>query len=178
MTVEPGIDPPAQPVEQSAIDVPAQPPAPAYAVPPQAAPAQYHAYQPVPANAGQIGKVRGTGVCILLAVVTLGIYPIIWYYQTHEEMKRHSGQGLGGGIALVLALFVGIAMPYLSSGEVGGLPVEFGAARGLAKASGQVVGRSLTRCLPALVRGSVAGCVAAGHRPGGSWLKRGLLRSR
>jgi hypothetical protein len=105
---------------------------PAYA-PPQApageVPQQYQAYQPVPANAGQIGKVRGTGKCILLTVVTLGIYPIVWYYQTHEEMKQHSGQGLGGGIALVLALFVGIAMPYITSSEVGGLYERRGQAK-------------------------------------------------
>ncbi len=70
---------------------------------------------------GPIGKVRGTGVCILLSVVTLGIYNVVWYYQTHEEMKRHTGRGLGGGIALVLALFVGIVMPFFTSDEVGGM---------------------------------------------------------
>ena len=44
------------------------------------------------------------------------------YYQTHEEMKRHTGQGIGGVLALVLSLFVGIASPYLLSWhEVGGL---------------------------------------------------------
>lgn len=74
-----------------------------------------------PQAAGPVGKVRGTGVCILLAVVTFGIYTAVWYYQTHEEMKRHSGQGLGGVVALLLALFVGIVMPYLTSSEVGGL---------------------------------------------------------
>ena len=70
---------------------------------------------------GQIGTVRGTGVCILLSIVTFGIYSLVWYYKTHEEMKRHSGTGLGGGVALLLALFVGIAMPYVTSSEVGGL---------------------------------------------------------
>ena len=45
----------------------------------------------------------------------------MYYYQTHEEMKRHTGQGIGGVLALVLSLFVGIASPYLLSHEVGGL---------------------------------------------------------
>ena len=36
-------------------------------------------------------------------------------------MKRHTGRGLGGGIALVLALFVGIVMPFFTSDEVGGM---------------------------------------------------------
>ena len=45
----------------------------------------------------------------------------MWFYKTHEEMKRHSGQGLGGTIALLIALFVGVAAPFLTSNEVGGL---------------------------------------------------------
>ena len=70
---------------------------------------------------GPIGQVRSTGICILLYFVTLGIYSLYWYFKTHEEMKRHSGQGIGGGIALILALFVGIVMPYINSSEVGNL---------------------------------------------------------
>jgi hypothetical protein len=70
---------------------------------------------------GPIGQVRGTGVTILLFVVTLGIWGFVYYYQTHEEMKRHSGEGLGGVLALVLSIFIGIASPYLLSHEVGGL---------------------------------------------------------
>ena len=71
--------------------------------------------------AGPAGKVRSTGTCILLMIVTLGIYGLYWYFATHEEMKRHSGQGIGGVIALELAIFVGIVMPFLNSNEVGNL---------------------------------------------------------
>ena len=68
-----------------------------------------------------IGKVRSTGTCILLMIVTLGIYGLVWWFMTHDEMKRHSGTGLGGPIALVLAFFVGIVMPFITSNEVAGL---------------------------------------------------------
>ena len=68
---------------------------------------------------GPLGRVRGTGGCILLTVVTLGVYSFVWYFQTHEEMKRHTGQGLGGLAALLLAVFVGVASPFLTSSEVG-----------------------------------------------------------
>jgi hypothetical protein len=36
-------------------------------------------------------------------------------------MKRHSGVGLGGGVALILAIFLGIVMPFFTPSEVGGL---------------------------------------------------------
>ena len=70
---------------------------------------------------GQLGKVRSTPLCILLAFVTLGIYVLVWYFMVHEEMKRHSGRGLGGIVALLIAFFVGIVSPYLTSHEVGEL---------------------------------------------------------
>jgi hypothetical protein len=70
---------------------------------------------------GELGKIRSTGTCVLLMIVTLGIYQFVWYYKTSAEMRRHSGNGLGGGVALVLAIFVGIVMPFLSSNEVGHL---------------------------------------------------------
>ena len=99
-----------------------------------------HDSQAVPVAAGggaPVGKIRSTGTCILLAIVTLGIYSLVWYYKTHDEMKRHSGEGLGGVVALVLAFFIGIVMPYLTSNEVGGLyrragqPAPVTAATGL-----------------------------------------------
>ncbi len=71
--------------------------------------------------AGEVGVTRDTAVCILLTFVTLGIYTLYWFYKTHDEMKRHTGQGLGGGVAFLLAFFVGFVMPYLTSNEVGDL---------------------------------------------------------
>ena len=74
-----------------------------------------------PAGAGPVGKIRSNGTCILLMIVTLGIYGFVWYYKTHEEMKQHSGTGLGGVIAVLLAIFVGVVSPFLNSHEVGEL---------------------------------------------------------
>jgi hypothetical protein len=104
------------------------PPAPADAVPPPPLPDAPPAYSAVPATTGAAGlatapagKIRNTGTCILLMIVTLGFYSWYWYFKTHDEMKRHTGTGLGGGIALVLAIFVGVVMPFLNSNEVGHL---------------------------------------------------------
>jgi hypothetical protein len=101
---------------------------PGYGYPP---PTQYgYAGQPmpgVPAYAqyaqpqGPIGQMRPTGMTILLFCVTLGIWGFIYYYQVQEEMKRHSGEGLGGVLALVIALFFGIVSPFILSNEVGNL---------------------------------------------------------
>jgi hypothetical protein len=110
-------------------------------------PAQPSGYagQPMPgapANAqyaqptGPLGTIRGTGVAILLCIVTLGIYTFVYYYKTHEEMKRHSGEGLGGVLALVLALFIGVASPFILSSEVGRLYERTGRARPVSGATG------------------------------------------
>ena len=107
-----GYDPPVGPQyspedrQQYAQQFPAQPfPAQPYGAP----------YSEVP------GRIRGTGMCILLTIVTFGIYSLVWFYQTHDEMKRHTGNGLGGGLALVLAFLVGFVMPYITSSEVGAM---------------------------------------------------------
>jgi hypothetical protein len=75
-----------------------------------------------------VGQIRATGISILLYIVTLGIYGLVYYYKTHDEMKRHSGEGLGGGIALVLAFFVGFVLPFTMASEVGNLYKRAGRA--------------------------------------------------
>jgi hypothetical protein len=110
-----------------------QPP-PSYGYPQQPPPYGYgqpsYAGQPMPGAPayaqyaqpqGPPGRIRPTGMIILLFFVTLGIWAFVYYYQVHEEMKRHTGEGLGGVLALVLAIFVGIVNPFLLSHEVGQL---------------------------------------------------------
>ena len=70
---------------------------------------------------GPPGRTRPTGTSILLMVVTLGIYAYVYNYQVHDEMKRHSGRGIGGGVALLLSFLAGIAMPFLTPHEVANL---------------------------------------------------------
>lgn len=122
---------PAPPPDQpSGYGYPPPPPPPQYGYAGQGYAGQGYTGQPmpgVPAYAqyaqpqGPIGQMRPTGMTILLWVVTLGIWGFIYYYQTHEEMKRHTGEGLGGVLALVISLFFGIVSPFLLSNEVGNL---------------------------------------------------------
>lgn len=87
--------------------------------PPPPPPSQYAA----PVQGGQVfvGKVRSTGLAILLFIVTLGIYGLVWWYLVHDEMKKHSGQGLGGLVALILGWFISPVAAFFTSDEVGKL---------------------------------------------------------
>jgi uncharacterized protein DUF1707/uncharacterized protein DUF4234 len=93
--------------------------------PPQYSPPQpgYRAMQPVWLGrpAGGRAQVRNTGLQMLLFVVTFGIWGYVYFFQTHEEMKRHSGQGIGGVVALLVAFLCWMASPFLLSFEVGRL---------------------------------------------------------
>ncbi len=51
-----------------------------------------------------LGEIRSPGMVILLTIFTLGIYSIYWYYKNFEDLKQYSGQGIGGGMGLLLAL--------------------------------------------------------------------------
>lgn len=68
-----------------------------------------------------VGKVRSPGVVFLLMIVTLGIYALFYYYKTYKEMKDYSGNGVGGVVGLILAIFIGIVTPFLLASEVGNL---------------------------------------------------------
>ncbi|MGY1755025.1 DUF4234 domain-containing protein [Blastococcus sp. SYSU D01042] len=70
---------------------------------------------------GALGTIRPTGMIILLFFVTLGIWGFVYYFQTQEEMKRHTGEGLGGILALIIAVIFGLVSPFLLSNEVGKL---------------------------------------------------------
>jgi hypothetical protein len=106
---------PSSPWQPSVPDFGARPaPPPGYYAPPPGWPAS-------PWGDGPPGQLRSTGRSILLFVVTFGIYGYVYTFKVHEEIKQHSGRGLGGGIALLLLFLAGIAMPFLTSSEVGGL---------------------------------------------------------
>ena len=135
----PGSGAPDQPAAPaSPYGTPAPPygaPAPPYGAygQPYGAPAQQPYGGPAPwygAGGGQhdgpLGEVRPTGRCILLFLVTFGIYGYVYNYKVHSEMHRHSARGVGGGVALVLTFLAGVAMPFVTSAEVGSLHARKG----------------------------------------------------
>lgn len=127
-----------EPDETAAATPPAAPPPPA---PPPPAP---YGSAPVAYGPGPVGKVRGTGLSIFLFIITLSIYGFVWWYSVHEEMKRHrNGQGLGGAIALVIALVgtvvtgIGpLVLAFLTPDEVGKLYEARGQAKPVSALTG------------------------------------------
>jgi Domain of unknown function (DUF4234) len=70
-------------------------------------------------NTGPTGQPRGICFGILLYIVTIGIYGIYWSYKTHEEMKQHTGEGLGGVVGLVIWLLINPVSAFVIPSEVG-----------------------------------------------------------
>jgi amino acid transporter len=70
-------------------------------------------------NTGPLGQQRGIGFAILIAIITLGIYSIYWVFKTQEEVKNHSGQGVGGVLGLVIYIVVGVVSWFLIPSEIG-----------------------------------------------------------
>lgn len=71
----------------------------------------------VTGNRGPLGKRENIGLQILLAILTFGLYGIYWAYKSHEEIKAHTGEGVGGVVGAVIYVLVGIVTLFL-------LPIE------------------------------------------------------
>jgi hypothetical protein len=68
---------------------------------------------------GPLGQPRGIGFAILIAIVTLGIYTLYWVFKTEEEVKVHTGEGVGGVLGLVIYIVVSPVTWFLIPSEVG-----------------------------------------------------------
>jgi hypothetical protein len=66
-----------------------------------------------------VGKPRGIGFGILLFVVTLGFYAWYWVFKTQEEMKEHTGDGIGGVLGLVIWILLSPVSAFVIPSEVG-----------------------------------------------------------
>jgi hypothetical protein len=72
-----------------------------------------------PSTTGPLGQPRGIAFGIVIFIITFGIYGLFWVFKAHEEIKEHSGIGLGG----VLGLVVYVVLPPVTFFEI---PSEIG----------------------------------------------------
>jgi hypothetical protein len=81
---------------------------------------------PTTSGWGPRGKVRDSVLVIIFSIITLGIYFWVWTYKIFKENKDFSGDGVGGGIGLVLAILLGIVNWFLLPSEIGNIYEKMG----------------------------------------------------
>jgi Domain of unknown function (DUF4234) len=72
-------------------------------------------------NTGPLGQPRGIGFGIILFIITLSFYGWYWVFKTAEEMKQHTGEGIGGVLGLVIWIVVGAVMAFVIPSEIGNM---------------------------------------------------------
>jgi len=70
-------------------------------------------------NTGPLGRPRGIGFGIIMFIITLTFYGWYWAFKTHEEIKQHTREGLGGVLGLVIWIVVGFVSAFVIPSEVG-----------------------------------------------------------
>lgn len=93
---------------------------------------QFRTVQPT----GVLGKPRQPWVVAVLTIITLGIYGLYWQYATFQEMNDYSGQGIGGVVGLLLAIFISIVNVFVMPAEIGNLYFREGKARPVSAVTG------------------------------------------
>src|SRR5262245_41745360 len=98
----------------------AEPPAaePAPAAPVHVPPPPTPAAMATRGGWGPPGKIRGWGVVAILTIITCGIYGLFWQYFMFNENKEYSGDGVGGVVGVILAIFIGIVNIFLLPTEI------------------------------------------------------------
>lgn len=100
------------------------------ATPTAAPPAVTPSTPPAPASTGTgwgpPGRPRSWVVVALLTIVTCGIYGVVWQYLVFEENRKYSGDGVGGVVAAILAVFLGVVNLFLLPAEVGNIAAKAG----------------------------------------------------
>ena len=72
-----------------------------------------------PGNSGPPGQPRGIGFGILMFIVTLHFYSWYWVFKTQEEIRQHTGEGLGGVLGLVIWILLNPVEAFVIPSETG-----------------------------------------------------------
>src|SRR5262245_4539476 len=102
-------------------------------------------------NTGPLGRPRGIGFGILIYVITFGIYGIYWAYKTQEEMKQHTGDGLGGVLGLVIWILLNPVSAFVIPSEVGSMYANSGRPKPMTGWTGLWLYPGIVLIIPAIV---------------------------
>jgi hypothetical protein len=96
-----------------------------------------HAMSTQASTTGPLGQPRGIAFAIVISIITIGLYTLYWVFKTQDEVKEHSGIGVGGVIGLVIYILISPITWFLIPSEVGkmfkadGRPAPFSGWTGL-----------------------------------------------
>jgi hypothetical protein len=98
-----------------------------------------------------VGQPRGIGFGIFLYIITLGIYGIYWAYKTQEEMKQHTGDGLGGIVGLVVWILLNAVTAFTIPSEIGNMYAKDGREKPMTGWTGLWLFPGVILIIPAIV---------------------------
>jgi hypothetical protein len=76
-------------------------------------------YQPVGVVPPSLdGVAYNKGLVILLTIITCGLFGIYWTYRTNEDLKAYNGDGLGGGLGVVIFLLLSVVLMFTIPAEI------------------------------------------------------------
>jgi len=64
------------------------------------------------------GVYYSPGLVILLTIVTFGIWGALWTYRTSEDLKKYTGDGLGGVLGVVVYIILSIVLMFTIPNEI------------------------------------------------------------
>lgn len=64
------------------------------------------------------GAAYNKALVILLTIITCGLFGIYWTYRTNEDLKAYNGDGLGGGLGIVIYLLLSIVLMFTIPSEI------------------------------------------------------------
>jgi hypothetical protein len=67
---------------------------------------------------GRVGETRSVGLSILWAILTLGLYTLVWAFRTHKEIFNYTGRGVGAVVGLVIYILVSPVTYFLVPSEI------------------------------------------------------------
>src|SRR5262245_31986790 len=68
-----------------------------------------------------LGQKRGVAFVVVIGFITLGFYWWYWAFKTQDEMRKHTGDGLGGVLGLVIWIIISPISAFVIPSEVGSM---------------------------------------------------------